>query len=230
MCYHVSTPDKRKLIEELPQYKINLDDESFYHVSGFTRPFLPVTTSDNPRTVENAQWKLIPYWIKTEAEAKAYANTCNAKSEEVFDKASYKIYIEKNRGLLWIDGFFEPHKNKVSGKDENYYIYLPEKRIFTLGIVISPWVNTETGEVTNTFSILTTKANKLLEEIHNEKKRMPLVIAPDDRDEWLEARGKAQIQHFFKPFNGLLEAHKVHRVTADRTGSTNRSDIQEKIE
>lgn len=63
-----------------------------------------------------------------------------------------------------------------------------------------------------------------------EKKRMPLIIAPDDRDEWLEAKGKSEIQSFFKPFNGLLEAHKVYRVTADRTGNTNRADIQDRIE
>jgi hypothetical protein len=35
-----------------------------------------------------------------------------------------------------------------------------------------------------------------------EKKRMPLIIAPDDRDEWLEAR----------------------------TGNTNRADIQDRVE
>lgn len=229
MCYHVSTPDKRKLILELPEYKINFDDDPFYHVSGFARPFLPVTTNANLRTIESAQWKLLPFWVKNEEQAKKYANTCNAVSEDVFEKGSYKHYIEKYRGLLWVDGFFEPHKNK-SGESENYYIYLPEKRIFSIGIVIAPWLNEDTGEIINTFSVLTTKANSLLEEIHNEKKRMPLIIAPDDRDEWLDAKEKSEIQQFFKPFNGLLQAHKTYRVTADRTGNTNRPDIQNLIE
>lgn len=168
MCYHVSTPDKRKLEEQLPGYTVNYQLDINYHVSGFTRPFLPVTTNANLRTVETAQWKLLPFWVKTEEDAKKYANTCNAKAEEVFEKGSYKHYIEKYRGLLWVDGFYEPHKNK-SGESENYYIYLPEKRIFSVGIVIAPWVNSDTGEIINTFSVLTTKANQLLEEIHNEK-------------------------------------------------------------
>jgi putative SOS response-associated peptidase YedK len=229
MCYHTSIPSKKKLEKELPQYQVSLDIDAYYHVSGFSRPFLPVTTNSNLRTIETAQWKLLPFWVKNEEDAKKYANTCNAVSEEVFTKGTYKHYIERHRGLLWVDGFYEPHKN-TKGESENYYIYLPEKRIFSIGIVVAPWLNEDTGEIINTFSVLTTKANPLMEKIHNEKKRMPLIIAPDDRDSWLEAHGKSQIQSFFKPFNGLLEAHKVYRVTADRTGNTNREDIQYKID
>jgi hypothetical protein len=59
---------------------------------------------------------------------------------------------------------------------------------------------------------------------------MPLIIAPNDRDTWLESNGKEEIQSFFKPFDGLLEAHKVYKVTDDRTGNTNRLDIQNLLE
>lgn len=218
------------MLEQLPNYEVNYKGEEYFHVSSFTRPMLPVTTNLNLRTIESAQWKLLPFWVKSEEEAKKYANTCNAVSEEIFEKGTYKHYIEKYRGLLWVDGFYEPHKNKVTGKSENYYIYLPEKRIFSIGIVIAPWVNKDTGEIINTFSVLTTKANDLLEEIHNEKKRMPLIIPVDDREAWLEAKEKDQIKSFFKPFDGLLEAHKTYRVTADRTGDTNRPDIQNVID
>src|SRR5690606_9834707 len=201
----------------------------FFHVSSFTRPVLPVTTKENFRSVEAAQWKLLTFWVKTEDEAKKYANTCNAESESIFEKASYKGYIKKHRGLLWVDGFYEPHKVKGVKETENYFIYLPEKRIFSIGVVIAPWTNQETGEIINTFSVLTTKANELLEEIHNEKKRMPLIIPPNDRDAWLDADTPEKIKSFFVPFDGLLSAHKVMRVTADRTGDTNRPEVQEEI-
>lgn len=229
MCYHTSTPSKEKLVEQLPEYAINYDVEPYYHVSGFTRPFLPVSINTNYRTVESAQWKLLPFWVKTEEEAKKYANTCNAESESIFEKASYKNYIKKYRGLLWVDGFYEPHKVKGKKETENYYIYQPEKRIFSIGIVVAPWTNQETGEVINTFSVLTTKANELLEEIHNEKKRMPLIIPPDQRDAWFDAKEVNEIKKFFVPFRGLLSAHRVERVTADRSGNTNRADIQEEL-
>ena len=44
----------------------------------------------------------------------------------------------------------------------------------------SEWTDEETGEVLNTFSIVTTKGNKLLAKIHNNPKiegpRMPVIL------------------------------------------------------
>lgn len=229
MCYHTSTPGAQQLKLALPEKRIRYDADSYYHVSGFTRPYLPVTLNVRQDEIEEAQWKLLPFWVKTEEEAKKYANTLNAESESIFEKASYKNYITKYRGLLWVDGFFEPHKNRVINTNENYYIYKPEKKIFSLGIVYSNWTNQETGEIIPTFSIITTKANPLLEDIHNEKKRMPLIIGESDRDAWLFASQKEDIQSLMQPYSGILESHKVVRVTADRTGDTDRPDIQDRI-
>src|SRR5690606_19004130 len=231
MCYHASTPSKAKLMEELPQYTVNYDGDQFFHVSSFTRPFLPVTTKENFRTVEAAQWKLLPFWVKTEEEAKKYANTCNAESESIFEKASYKSYIGKHRGLLWVDGFYEPHKVKGQKDTENYFIFLPEKRIFSIGIVVAPWTNQETGEIINTFSVLTTQAHDLLAEVHSERKRGRPTSPPDARDAWPDAEGKDRSKESMVPYRGLLQAHKTAtRVTADRTGNANRPDMQDAAE
>ena len=43
----------------------------------------------------------------------------------------------------------------------------------------------ETGEFVETFSIVTTAANKLMEQIHNSKKRMPTILTDDLAWEWL---------------------------------------------
>lgn len=230
MCYHTSTPATNKIKEQLPGYLLKYDPDTYYHVSGFSRPFLPTTLNTDQTSIVASQWKLLPFWVRNNDEAKKYANTLNAESESIFEKGSYKGYIQKYRGLLWVDGFYEPHKNKITGQSENYYIYTPEKKIFSLGIVVAPWLDTETGEFINTFSVITTKANPLLEEIHNEKKRMPLIIPEHDRDGWLNARDKEEINEFFVPYQHELQSHKVYRVTADRTGETNRADIQDRIE
>lgn len=58
MCYHTSVPSKKKLVEQLPEYSVHYDIEPYYHVSGFTRPFLPVSINTNYRTVESAQWRI----------------------------------------------------------------------------------------------------------------------------------------------------------------------------
>ena len=228
MCYHTSTPDKELLVQEFPE-KIVVDNyQTFYHTSGFERPFLPTTTNDRPNYIHASRWKLIPFWVKTEAEAKKYANTLNAEYSEIFEKASYRNFIGKNRGLLYVNGFYEPHKVEGQKETENFYIYMPDRKPFTLGIVFAPWTDQETGERIDTFSIITVPANEMMAEIHNEKRRMPLVILPEERERWLTAKTKEDIQTFFKPLpDGILQAHKInYRVTAARGVDTNIPEVQ----
>lgn len=215
------------MLKELTEYTINYKGDQFYLVSELTKPFLPVTTNSNYRTVETAQWKLLPDWIKTETELKDDTDIYNIESEDIFENASHKSFF-KYHGLLWVDGFYE--SGKGIKQSESYYIYLPEKRIFSIGIVVAPLLNTETGVTVNTFSILTTKANDFLGELINEKKRMPLIIPPDQRDAWLDANDGERIKDFLIPFNGLLQAHKVQQITREGTEQTNKSDSQQEID
>jgi len=219
MCYRTATPDldmlqgyfQREALYAREIFTIE-DFEHFFCADGFLMPRLPISTTENPRLIEPAMWKLIPHWVRTEADAKNYANTLNAASEEIFEKASYKPYIGKYRALLWIDGFFEPHHPDAKTTIP-YFIHHKDAEPLTLGCVYSNWLNHETGEVIKTFSIITTPANELLSKVHNEKKRMPLVIPPDKRDEWLSNLGKSQIQSLMTPLpDGILEAYPVSRT------------------
>jgi len=226
MCYQVATPSKNKLKTKFKDKNISFIEEEKPHISGFTRPYLPVTLNGEADSIIAARWKLIPYWIKNENEANKYANTLNAEGESVFEKASYKHYIGSSRGLLYVNGFYEPHKVEDVKKSETYYIYTPTKEIFTLGIVYSMFSNQETGEIYPTFSVLTTPANPLLAEIHNEKKRMPLIISPQDRENWLFAKEKNDIQKLIKPFSGELDANKVLPEISENTKATKQPNIQ----
>src|SRR5690606_2869106 len=95
------------------------------------------------------------------------------------------------------------------------------------GIVYSQFTDQDTGETYPTFSIITTPANPLLAEIHNVKKRMPLVIPVDKQDAWLFASGKEEIQQLMIPYPNELGSHKVFRVTAARGEETNFTGIQD---
>ncbi|HLR37458.1 MAG TPA: SOS response-associated peptidase family protein [Chitinophagaceae bacterium] len=230
MCYHASTPKKTDVKKQFPKKQVFYESDKIYHVSGFTRPFLPVTLNNNKQSIIAARWKLIPFWVKNEADAAKYANTLNAEGESIFTKASYKPYIGKQRGLLYVDGFFEPHQVKGVKESQNYYIYKPNHKIFTLGIVYSIFADQDTGETYPTFSIITTKANSLLEEIHNVKKRMPLIIPENKREDWLSANTEPHIKELIKPYQGTLDTHQVYRVTGSRGENTNRPDIIKPID
>ncbi|HWK58124.1 MAG TPA: SOS response-associated peptidase family protein [Parapedobacter sp.] len=223
MCYHTSHPDERAIRKHFKSLGSEYQGERIYHVSGFVRPTLPAILNNRPDTVVPARWKLIPFWVKDEEGANKYANTLNAESESIFEKASYKNFITKNRGLLIVDGFFEPHKVAGVKDTENYYLHLEHHEPFTLGIVWAEFNGYPT------FSVITTKANPQLEEIHNEKKRMPFVVDPVDRDDWLNATDPIEIKQLMRPWDGEFFAHRVRRVTAIRGEDTNVPEIQDPI-
>ena len=229
MCYQLGSPSKAVLKVKFPEKQIRYHGNEIFHVSGIARPFLPVTLSSMPNSIESARWKLIPYWIKTEPDASKYANTLNAESESIFEKSSYKNYISKNRGLLYVTGFFESNHVQGVEETENYFIYAPNREILTLGIIYSNFTDHDSGEIYPTFSIITTKGNTLLEEIHKENPRMPLIIPESKRDSWLFAESKDDILSHMKPYSEELNAHLVFRVTAESGENTNIPDIQKHI-
>jgi putative SOS response-associated peptidase YedK len=68
-----------------------------------------------------------------------------------------------------------------------------------------------TGEVNQTFTILTTEANDFMGKIHNTKKRMPLFLNSDNQiSEWLS--NCSNISHIIKSSQQtLLLAHEVNK-------------------
>ena len=71
-----------------------------------------------------------------------------------------------------------------------YFIYLKDEEIFSMAGVYDIWKNPVSGEILHTFSIITTEANKLTAEIHNSKKRMPVILDRNSEHLWLVQNSK----------------------------------------
>src|SRR5690606_39807163 len=69
-----------------------------------------------------------------------------------------------------------------------YFVYLPEEPIFSIGGLWSTWTDRQSGEVVQTYTVLTTRANSLMEKIHNSKKRMPVIIPREYEQDWIGSR------------------------------------------
>lgn len=201
-------------------YKVFLDIEqteedlpSRYYISAYTFPKLYIQRQDNPKVLTTAHWGLIPSFIKTNEDAhKIRVQTINARSETVFEKASFKQSILKNRCVLFMDGFFE---YQHIGKEKiPYYIYPSNEELFLMGGIYNDWTNTQSGEVFSTFSILTTDANPLMQEIHNSKKRMPLILDKEDARDWLLPKtDKAAIDSLLQVYSdNKMNAHRINKA------------------
>ncbi len=207
MCFTVAIIREGRLItaEEyyaskppVKQKKVILPELPFHHlVSGFSHPALPVISAEGLFLYE---WGLIPAWVKDmETASDISSKTLNAVGETVFEKPSFRKSIASKRCLFPVSGFYEWREFK--GVKYPYYIQLKEEDYFSLGSLYDTWINPQTGEIKNTFSIITTPANPLMEKIHNLKKRMPLILSPDDEMKWIDPALKPdQIKELIKPF------------------------------
>ena len=161
--------------------------------SGFSYSHWPIIKgSAHDFMIENAHWELIAPWVKTLEEAKKGRekfNTLNATAERLLESKLFKPATLNYRCLVLSSGFFEWRHYKPAGAKKEiaypYFITLKEQTLFYMAGIYQPWTDKETGETMDTFSIVTTKANAFMEQIHNKKKRMPTILTEAQASEWL---------------------------------------------
>lgn len=152
------------------------------YFNGFQNPETPVITNKETTTIQWFNWGLIPYWAKDKTIQK---NTLNARIETIQEKVSFKSSINK-RCIIPANGFWEWQWLDEKGRNkQKYEIKLIDKQLFAFAGLWSEWTDKATGEQINTYTILTTQANKLLSEIHNSKKRMPVILSKENETNWL---------------------------------------------
>lgn len=222
MCFHYSLTKER--IEIALQLHAEWDDDfdPVYHANAFDFPVMPVISQGSPGKIRLFQWGLIPHWIKTKIEADKFrTQTLNARCESIFEKPSFRTYIGNNRCLVIADGFFE--WMDYQKKKYPHYIFLKEHQVFCFAGIYSRWVDKETGEIINTYSILTTDANPLVARIHNIKKRMPVIISKEHYDIWLQKDlPKEKISELLSQYpESEMTTHTISKRITSRTENSN---------
>jgi len=222
MCYTISINLTKAALEKQFGAKTEKlrDFKPRYIVSAFSLPELPAITTEEPGEFVPLHWGLIPYWVKDEkSAAEIRVKTMNARSETIDEKPSFRESFKKRRCLIPVQGFFEWHE--LGGKKYPFYIHLKNEQPFALAGIYDKWVNKETGEIINSFSIVTTAANPLMEKIHNSKKRMPVILPAHSESKWLDINASVQAsKDLCLPFDEIeMEAHPVAKIIPSKSDS-----------
>ena len=230
MCFHNSMSKKAQEVANRFNAQIEIGFDPIYHASGFAFPEWPVITAEDPGKIKLFTWGLIPHWVKDVEQAKTVrGQTLNARSETVFEKSSFRTSIHKRRCLVISTGFYE--WQDFNKKKYPWFIKLIDTEIFALAGIYSQWINKSTGEILNTFSIITTHANPLMARIHNSKERMPVILPPENEREWLNTDlTDEQIKSFFPAIDDRkMEAHTISRLITSRKENSNVPEVQEEF-
>lgn len=135
---------------------------------------------DGERLLGSYQWGLVPSWAK---DPKIGSRMINARAETL--AAKFRRPFERRRCLLPADGFYEWEK-RDDGTKQPWFIHRADGAPMVFGGLWEVWKPegaSDEEEPLRTCSIITTGANEMLGRIHD---RMPLVLAPDDWELWLD--------------------------------------------
>lgn len=207
MCFF--TQQNASIKQVASRFHAFVDDEDKYLVSdfinGFTYPNLPVIIDTNPGIIAtNFSWGIVPNWSKN---IEIRKNTLNARIETIHEKPSFKN-LTQNRCLIIATAYYEWHWLDEKGKlKDKYQINSQEEEVFSFAGLYYGGINPETGEILNTYTMLTTEANKVMRYVHNHKKRMPIMLKKIDESAWLDNSNK--ISEFAYPYEGNLVAFKT---------------------
>lgn len=224
----------KKAKELASRYRISEEGlenfEPLFHENGFNHKSRPVILDQDPIRFNNYSWGLIPFWTKNLEQAYTLRNSClNAVSETAFDKPSFKASIRRKRCIVPSTGFFE-WKEIAKGKKQPYFIRVKSTDIFSMAGIYQEWVDGDDKTIYKTFSVLTCPANPLMEEIHNTKKRMPLILPQKLEREWLdESLNQEQIKSFFLPYpDEDMEAWTISNLISSRKENSNVPEVLKK--
>jgi putative SOS response-associated peptidase YedK len=150
-----------------------------------TDPIPVVLTLNGQLTGRMMRWDLIPYRNHGEPTGKVLIN---AKLENLESNYYWQAPWERRqRCILSMAGFYEPHKFP-DGRKEPFYVHVADREIFGVAGLWDRSVKPDGTEVLSC-TLITTPANELMAQIHNEKLRMPAVLREEDHEAWL--RGSA---------------------------------------
>ncbi|WP_373060192.1 SOS response-associated peptidase [Zunongwangia sp. H14] len=205
MCYRTKLNSKLSTLEKLLDARFIEPDayKPMKEINAFTYIKTPVITDENTGEINMFHWGLIPFWAKDD---KIKKMTLNAKIETVEEKPAFRNSA-KNRCLIIADGYYEWQWLDPKGKEKQKSLLEPEdQEVFAFAGIYSTWKNPETDDLVNSYSIITTEANELMSEIHNNKKRMPVVLKKEDHSLWLSGK---EVSHFAFPYEVPLNATHV---------------------
>ncbi len=186
MCYTIKINLTREAIEK--RFRASLEQPELFsphdRISAFSLPGVPVIDDRNPDLISFFTWGLIPFWVRDAETADALRRrTFNAKAETLSEKPSFRNSFKSKRCLVLCSGFYEW---QTLGREKIPYLMgLKDQEAFALAGLHDAWTNPATGEKLNTFTVITTRANPKMEEIHNLKKRMPVILSPGAERHWL---------------------------------------------
>jgi putative SOS response-associated peptidase YedK len=171
-----------------------------------------IVAGDNGKVLQEMRWGLIPAWAD---DPKIGNRLINARSETASRKPSFRAAFRRRRCLVPADGFYEWKKNPGTSKKTPMRIVIGHGEPFAFAGLWEIWMGPN-GAPTNTYTILTTSPNELVQSIHH---RMPVILERSAEDRWMDPNRQdpEELTSLLKPYPaGEMRAYPVSTLVNSR--------------
>lgn len=237
MCYNAQYLTK-KVEKYADRYGIPIGDidpiirkvGNQFHISAFEHPSIPVLLWSESINIQLFNWGIVPSWTRGIYATQQIRNkTLNARSETLFELPSFKESAYTKRCIVVFDGFFEHHH--LGQGSYPYHIELANDQPMSLAGIWAEWTGLDTQGQALTIksvSIITTKANDIMAQIHNNPKikeaRMPVILSKEEESLWLsfeDKNHKGFLKEVFTPKPSEILKVKTVKPLSGKSASPN---------
>ncbi len=201
----------------LPQLvtEVRTDDfEQYYDLLIVPHRPAPVILSDgqNGAALKTMRFSLIPRWSQ---DAKPKFATHNARIETIVDKPTWREAFQKRHCLVPLTHFIEPiYEGDYAGHMVAFH--QSEGQYLLAAGIWEEWANRQTGEVIESFSIITSEPPKFIADIGHD--RGPVFLGEDAQKVWLALKEPPAAMVNFLNSNRLHPEYQVEKQRAMRPG------------
>lgn len=169
------------------------------------RPIVRLNRDTAERELALLRWGLVPFFAK---DPKIAYSTINARAESLTTSPTFREAMKRRRCLVPATGFYE--WQKIGNKTRQpWTIELANGELFAFAGLWDRWKDPATGTVLETYTIVTTDPNELVQPLHD---RMPAILPPSDYDRWLDPGDPD------RPPIDLLRPFPAEKMTAWKVG------------
>lgn len=207
MCGRYVTVKSIQEVEKRYNVTANLIRPFTGNINVSVGQYAPVITNKDPKQLQLFQFGLTPHWAKKKmylfnARSEGNFNKDNDPhyngAKGILQKPSFRKPIRSQRCLVVADAFIEGSKEKRLNEPFLIYPRNPQTT-FSLAGIWDEWADPETGEITGSFSIITTTANDLLQRVGHH--RSPVILQGDEESIWIDNNVDiSDITALLKPF------------------------------
>lgn len=194
MCGRYIVVSKLEKLEKRFDVKVSNPDLFTHSANISPGDLAPVITSEKPKLIQFYRFGLMPFWSKKPM------YLINARSEGDFNKEndpkykgqlgirnkpSFRKSFRSQRCLIPADAFIEGTTKEKLSKPFVVYPIDASNRPFCFAGLYDRWIDKTSGEVVDSFSIITQSAGQLLRKIPHH--RSPVILKSKEEEQiWLD--------------------------------------------